>query len=233
MKKLTYGLVACSLVLGAPVQAAKTINLTPVATEHEEVRYEQGTPTIENEFVRVMPLRELDHGSMQFKVAVFNAGENTFNFGVENIKFSGNGADVGVFTREQLEKKAKKRAMWSQIGYAMLAGVAAAAQINIYTATTYTPRGVYRTVIHQPGLSDGQIATIAAGGGAIALSQIGLQKTLEALGDEIVQTTTVDSGTGYGGRIVVGKLKKAKHGDRVTLDVDTGGTVSQFTFVVQ
>jgi hypothetical protein len=25
-------------------------------------------------------------------------------------------------TREQLEKKAKKRAMWSQIGYAMLAG---------------------------------------------------------------------------------------------------------------
>jgi hypothetical protein len=59
---------------------------------------------------------------MQFKVAVFNAGENTFNFGVENIKFSANGADVGVFTREQLEKKAKKRAMWSQIGYAMLAG---------------------------------------------------------------------------------------------------------------
>jgi hypothetical protein len=81
-------------------------------------------------------------------------------------------------------------------------------------------------------LSSGQVATLAAGGGAIALSQIGLQKTLEALGDEIVQTTTVDPGSGYGGRVVVGKLKNAKPGDKVSLAVDAGGTVRSFSFSV-
>ena len=95
--------------------------------------------------------------------------------------------------------KAQKRAMWSQLGYAMLAGLATAGQNNT-TLTTTTPHGVYRTVIEGPVLSDGQIATLAAGGGAVALSQIGLQKTLAQLDDEIIQTTTIDAQTGYGGR---------------------------------
>jgi hypothetical protein len=233
MKKIVCSLAAISLLFSSAAEAAKIVKLAPQVSEGQEIRYEQGTPTIENAMVRVMPLRDLDHGSMQFKVAVFNTSEAPFNFGVENISFTDNGSPVAVFSREQLEKKAKSRAMWSQIGYAMLAGAAAAAQNNNYTATTYTPHGVYHTVIRDPGLSTGQVATIAAGGGAIALSQIGLQKTLEALGEEIVQTTTVDPGTGYGGRIVVAKLKKAKAGDRITLTIDAGGTVSNFTFVMQ
>ena len=183
--------------------------------------------------VRVMPLRELDHGSLQFRIAIYNSTTTSFNFGVENIKVYQDDNLTTVFTRDQLESKAKSRAMWSQIGYAMIAGVAAAAQNNNTYATTYTPHGVYSTVISSPGLSNGQLAAAAAGGGAIALSEIGLQKTLDAIGDEIIQTTTIDPNSGYGGRIVIGKLRDSKLGDTVKLCIDAGGTVQNFTFTIQ
>jgi hypothetical protein len=233
MNKTFVALAAASLTMSSAVWASKTADLAPVAEADQTVRYEQGIPTLENADVRVMPIRELDHGSLQFKVAVFNSGDRPFNFGTENITFARNGEQLAVYTRDDLERKAKKRAMWSQIGYAMLAGAAAAAQNNNYTATTYTPHGVYSTTIYRPGLSDGQIATIAAGGGAIALSQIGLQKTLEQIGDETIQTTTVDPNTGYGGRVVVAKVKSPKPGDKLTMRVNAGGKVSTFTFTMK
>ena len=232
MKKFMVSLAAASIMVSSTVEA-KTVNLTPVAAEDQDVRYEQGIATVENAVVRITPIRELDHGSLQFKIAVFNDGDRSFNFGVENVTVSHNETEVVVLSREELERKAKSRALWSQIGYAALAGLAAGAQSNTYTATTYTPHGTYRTEVNQPGLSTAQAATLAAGGGAIALSQLGLQRTLAAIGEEIVQTTTVDPGTGYGGRIVIAKLKNARSGDRVTLTVDAGGSPSEFTFTIE
>jgi hypothetical protein len=233
MKRILAVAVATTLTLGSAAHAAKTVELTPLPAADQTVRYEQGIPTVENSDVRVLPVRELDHGSIQFKVAVFNSSEQPYNFGTENVKVSGNGADPQIYTRDELEHKAKHRAMWSQIGYAMLAGAAAAAQNNNIQATTYTPHGVYHTTIYRPGLSDGQLATVAAGGGAIALSQIGLQKTLSEIGDETLQTTTVDPNTGYGGNVVIAKFKNAKPGDKLTLTVDTGGKLSTFSFALK
>jgi hypothetical protein len=233
MNKITALTGAVALTFATAGQAAKTGEMTPLPSADQTVRYEQGLPTVENADVRVMPMRELDHGSFQFKVAVFNSGQQPFNFGMENVTASANGAPVQVYTRDELEHKAKHRAMWSQIGYAMLAGVAAAGQSNNIHATTYTPHGVYRTTIYRPGLSNGQLATVAAGGGAIALSQIGLQKTLEQIGDETVQTTTVDPDSGYGGKVVIAKLKKSRAGDKLTLTIDTGGKLNTFTFALK
>lgn len=209
----------------------------PVQGAGQSVRFDQGRPTVEDDLtgagVRIVPIEGLDHGSFQFNVAVFNKTEASFNVGVENVTALHGETKLACFTKDQLAKKAKKRAMWSQIGYAMLAGAAAAAQNNNTTITTTTPRGgVYRTVIQRPGLSDGQIAAVAAGGGAVALSQIGLQKTLEALDGEIIQTTTLDPQMGYGGRVVVEKLKDAKPGDTLVLDVDAGGEHHKFIFTL-
>jgi len=229
--------VALSLAIASPAQAGGGVKFTPLPADGQTVRFEKGIPTIEDDLavagVRVMPLPMLDHGSMQFKVAVYNKSEKLMNVGVENVSFAHNDQRLAVFTVDELEKKAKSRAMWSQIGYAMLVGAAAAAQNNNTTYTTYTPRGgVYRTVVNNPGLSTGQVATLAAGGGAIALSQIGLQKTLESLNDEILQTTTVDPQSGYGGRIIVEKLKKMKDGDTVAVTVATGDESHVFRFSV-
>lgn len=229
--------LALSFAVAAPAMAEVAIKPQPDA--NQVVRFDRAIPTIEEDIpdqeaaVRVVPLPGLDHGSLTFKVAVYNKSKRTFNFGVENVGFSQGDQQLAVFSKDELEKKAKNRAMWSQIGYAMLAGAAAAAQNNNTHITTYTPRGgVYHTVINRPGLSDGQLATIAGGGAAIALSQIGLQKTLDALNDEIIQTTTLDPDSGYGGRIVCAKLKKTAVGDILFLTITVDGEKHQFRFVV-
>ena len=209
----------CALLISSPAIAG-SFAARPVQGAEQTIRFDQGHPTIEDNLagagVRIMPIEGLDHGSLQFNVAVFNKTGASFNVGVENIAVIYRGTTLACFTKDELAHKAKKRAMWSQIGYAMLAGAAAAAQNNDTTITTTTPRGgVYRTVIQRPGLSDGQLATVAAGGGAIALSQIGLQKTLDALNGEILQTTTLDPQMGYGGRVVLQKLQNGEVGRHV------------------
>lgn len=232
--------ILASMTLAYAMPAHAKLQIKPLAEPAQVIRFDQGVPTIEEDLpdqkaaVRVVPLPGLDHGSLTFKVAVYNKSTVPMNVGVENITFTHGTQTLAVFTKDQLAAKAKNRAMWSQIAYAALAGAAAAAQSNDTTITTHTPSGrVYRTVINRPGLSDGQIATVAAGGGAIALSQIGLNKTLEALDDEIIQTTTLDPESGYGGRIVCSKLKKAKVGDVVALAVDVNGERHIFRFKVE
>jgi hypothetical protein len=229
--------LALSMVIAMPAIAG--VEIKPQAESNQVVRFDRGVPTVEEDLpdqqaaVRVVPLPGLDHGSLTFKVAVYNKSHQPFNFGVENIAFDHGDEHLAVFTKDELEKRAKSRAMWSQIGYAMLAATAAAAQNNNTSITTYTPRGgVYRTVINRPGLSDGQLASAAAGGGAIALSQIGLQKTLDSLNNEIIQLTTLDPDSGYGGRIVCSKLKKVAVGDVVLLTVSINGEKHLFKFVV-
>jgi hypothetical protein len=237
MKKVIVG-VAIMLASATPAYAKLVIK--PSADPNQVVRFNQGIPEIEEDLpgqqaaVRVIPLPGLDHGSLAFKVAVYNKSTQTMNVGVENMTFTYGSTKLPVFTKAQVESKAKKRAMWSQIGYAMLAGAAAAAQNNNTTITTYTPSGrIYRTVIERPGLSDGQVAAVAAGGGAIALSQIGLNKTLEMLNDEYVQTTTLDPESGYGGRIICSKLKNAKAGQFVALAIEVNGERHLFKFLIE
>ena len=236
MKKLViFGALALM-----PTPAFAKLEIKPAPTSAQVVRFDRGVPTIEEDLpdqqvaVRVVPLPGLDHGSLTFTVAVYNKSKSSMNVGVENMSFSYGSEPLSVFTKEQVESKTKKRAMWSKIGYAVLAGAAVAAQNNNTTVTTYAPRGrVYTTVINRPGLSDGPLASVAFGGGAIALSQIGLNKTLEMLNDEYVQTTTLDPESGYGGRIICSKLKNAKIGEMVVLAVEINGEKHLFQFRVE
>lgn len=237
MKKM---LLAASVSLVCATPAYAKLEIKPVAEANQTVRFDRGIPEIEEDLpdqqaaVRVVPLPGLDHGSLTFKVAVYNKSKVPMNVGVENMTFSHGPERLAVYTKEEVESKTKKRAMWSQIGYAMLAGAAAAAQNNNTTITTYAPSGrIYRTVIDRPGLSDGQVAAVAAGGGAIALSQVGLNKTLEMLNDEYVQTTTLDPESGYGGRIICSKVKKARIGQFITLGVEVNGERHLFKFRVE
>jgi len=138
-----FTIAALALACSTSAFAGGIIKAVPVPTEGQTVRYERGTPTIEDDSavagVRVMPVAELDHRSMQFEIAVFNKSKEAFNVGVENVSFAHNDTQLAVFTVDELEEKAKSRAMWSQIGDAMLAGAAAAAQNNNTTVKTYAP----------------------------------------------------------------------------------------------
>lgn len=227
-----------ALTLAVPVAAvAKPLKIEPVAREGQSVRYDRGIATIEDDMtngaVRVVPIPSLYKGSLQFTVVAFNKSTTAVNFGVENVTLRRGEERFVCFTKDELEKRAKNRAMWSQIGMAALAGLAAAAQDNTTRITTMTPRGgIYTTTIQNPGLSAGQTATIAAGAGGIALSQYRLQQTLDELNDEVLQTTTIDPEDAYGGRAVITKLKKSKYPEKITVAVDFAGELHEFDFVV-
>jgi hypothetical protein len=228
-------LSVAALISSTPALAGKLV-AKPVQIDGQSIRYDHGRATIEDDMaiagVRVLPIEGQMHGGYQFKVAVFNKGTSTFNFGSENVSVVHlNGPAVPCWSKDDLAKKAKKKAFWNQVAIAALTGMAAAAQNNNTNITTYGPRGaIYRTVIERPGLSDGQIATIAAGGAGVALTQLHLEKTLAMLNDEVAQTTTLDPQSGYGGIVVAQKLKKAKAGDEITLRVMVGEEAHLFRF---
>jgi hypothetical protein len=222
--RITSVFAAMALLLTATPAFAGDIKITPVALEGQTIRYQKGTPTV--------PLPDMDHGSLQFIVVAYNKGQAPVNLGSENVYLSRGTQRLDCFTKDQLEKQAKNRAMWSQIGMAMLTGVAAGLQDNNTYIATHSRYGSSYTTIRSPGLSNGQLATLDAGAEGIAASQAGLQRTLDNLNDEILQTSTIDPASSYGGRVVVNKIKGAKYPENVSVVVDFGGEIHTFNFTV-
>lgn len=234
------GCAALAAVSSAAV-AAPRWELQPVQIGQESLRYNKGVPTVDLELkdgvVQVTPL-ELDHGSLSFGIAVYNDSWRTADFGVENIRVSYEGAPLQVFTREDLQKKAKSRALWTSLAVAAVGGVAAglaASQQNHYRATTVTPGGrVFRSYYSGPSAAGQfQSAAISAGTGvSIARIQGQLDQTLVDLGDEIVQRSTVDPGESYAGRIVVAKITPTTLPARVEIALSWNGETYPFAFQI-
>lgn len=179
----------------------------------------------------------MDHGSLVFNVAVFNTGGQTANIDVTNFTLGTDALTVNAMTAETLEKKAKSRAAWAQMGLALAGGItaaAAASQRDTYRSTFVTPRAVYRSYYSAPS-AIGQVqatAAIAATGVGIASIQSRLDDTLDAIGSQIVQMTTVDPGDSYGGTIIFEKFRFTTLPMRITLNVDWNGRTYPFTFQV-
>src|SRR3546814_17400247 len=84
------------------------------------------------------------HGSLAFYVGVYNAGHVPANIDISNFSIRAGDQTLAVFSRQELEKKAKNRAMWTQIGLAALGGLAAAgaaSQRDTYHSTFSTQCG--------------------------------------------------------------------------------------------
>lgn len=239
MKRLNYAAAAMLAVLSSTQAHAKVI-LQPVQVGDEVLRFRQGVPTLDLQGphggVQVTPL-EMDHGSYAFSVAVLNNGNSPANIDIANFDINAGPQHLAVFSKDQLVKKAKNRAMWAQIAIAAAGGLSAAAaasQRDYYHATTFTPRGAYHTVISTPSAA-GQVeaaAAIAGSGVAIASIQNRLDQTRAALGDSTIQMTTVDPGDGYSGRIVIEKLKSTAMPQRIDLVLNWNGDRYPFAFQI-
>jgi hypothetical protein len=240
MKKLRlFGWLALLAFVPQQALAGPAYLVQPIPAGAETVRFEQGVPTLDlegpNGAVQVTPL-PLDHGSLSFAIAVYNSGQAPANIDVSNIVVTTGEQQLAVFTREELESKAKNRAMWQSIALAAVGGLAAAAaasQRDTYRHTFVTPRGTYRSTYSAPSAA-GQVAAVglvAGTGVGIASIQKQLDETRAALGAEIVQTTTVDPGESYAGRIVVAKIKtKPKLPQKVSFVVNWNGHAYPFAF---
>ena len=241
---MTMRVGAAMIAACVSVQAiAAPLMLYPVQTGAETARFRQGVPTLDLETptgaVQITPL-PFDHGHVTFGVAVYNKTIQPANFGIENVGATAEGQSIPVLAVDELEKRAKSRAMWSQIGVAVLAGAAAAAVANAHTTDHYyghvrTPHGTYSWASSYRDNSIGVLgATAAVGVGAAGV--VGIQNrldaTLDGLSGDIVQTTTVEGDASYGGRIVIEKTPNAKLPYDVHIAVSWNGVQYPFTFRV-
>src|SRR3546814_11560786 len=86
----------------------------------------------------------VDHGSLAFFVGVYNAGQLPAKIDITNFSVQAGEQSLAVFSRHDLEKKAKNRAMWTQIGIAAPGGLEAAAaprHRDTYRSSFYPPPG--------------------------------------------------------------------------------------------
>ncbi|MBO9711069.1 MAG: hypothetical protein J7521_22950 [Caulobacter sp.] len=200
---------------------ATTYSVTPADTGSAKVTYNSGRSTtdleLQNGAVKVTPLGVSENGRLNFAVAGFNKAKAPSNFGAENFSASVSGAPAQVYTYAQLEKQAKTAAAWATFAVALSgAATAYAANQNAYSttnATMYTPRGGtyhYTATTYDPAAAAlGTAAATAATAGGIYAIQKELDSTLDRLGGTILQTTTVNPNTAFGGQIVVQKPKSA------------------------
>ena len=232
---LVAGLAVCTQA------AAADLILYPVQTGSETVRYRTGIPTLNLETlsgsVTVTPL-PLDHNHATFGVAVYNKGDNSVNFGIENVTATVAGKFIPVLSREELQRRAKSRAAWSMVGIALLSGVAAAAVSTAHTTSqSYgnirTPHGTYFWSESYRDNSLGAVAagaTIAAGTGGIVGVQNRLDYTLGTLATDILQTTTIDPDNSYGGIVIIEKPSGNVTPYDVTMTIHLSGVDYPFTF---
>jgi hypothetical protein len=217
MKSMRFiAALAVSSILTQPALAK--LAAYPVPTGPETAHFFQGVPTLHLETdtggVEITAL-PFDHGHVVFGVAVYNKTVQPANFGIENVTAEIQGAPIAVLSEQELEKRAKSRAAWSQVGMIMLAGAAAAAVANAHTTDHYyghvrTPHGTYAWSSSYRDNSLGVVgatAAVAAGTAGVIGVQNRLDYTLQSLNNETVQTTTVEADASYGGKIVIEKPK--------------------------
>jgi hypothetical protein len=238
---LLFRAAAFALVFqSVPVCAASDLISQPLQLGDENVRYNHGQATVdvyaEGGSIQVRPAL-MDHGSLSFSAAVFNSGSAPANVDVSNFTLVVDGKTYKALSVETLQKKAKSRAAWATFAVALAGGLsayAAASQRDTYTSTLYTPRGVYQAYSSGPSaIGQVEAAAIVAGTGVgIAAIQNKLDGTLDKLGNQIVQLSTVDPGTSYGGVIVFEKVPFKKVPARAEMVVDWNGHQYHLNFQV-
>jgi len=234
-RKLVLGLALVCLPVTA-IASEKVVQ--PIQVGSETARFSRGVATVTSNQhdgsvqIRVAPM---DHGSVAFDVAVFNAGQSPANFDAADVQGQVQGGTLRAYTVKELQKKAKTRAGWRMFAIALAGGLAAAgaaSQRDSYSATTTTPHGTYHTYVSGPSAA-GQVeaAAIAAGTGySVVRMQQQLDATLDHLSDQVIQLTTVDPGDSYGGRIVLEKFEAKQLPARIDLVVRWNGEDSKFAF---
>lgn len=236
-------LVAVTMMLWLPAAtiAGTPVAVRPVQTGLDTLRYDRGIATVDlatdSGAVQVSPLG-FDHGGLMFSVAVFNAGDRPATIDVTDISVAAGSEVLRVLTADELVKKAQNRAMWTQIGIALLTGVAAglqASQRDTYRGRYRGSNGqTYRWRYSVPSASGqiGAAVTVATGAYAISRVQDQLDRTRDGIGANALQVTTIDPGESYGGRIVLTKIRKRASGQIVRMTIHWNGKDYPLAFEV-
>lgn len=237
-RKLGTGLALVSMSISTVASAGSGVVVQPIQIGQETVRFTQGVATLDlrqRQGAVQIQSAGLDHGGLAFNIAVYNDGVMPVNIDIGNFRAIVGTVQTPVLTKDQLVNKAEKRAFWTQMAVAAVGGLAAgiaASQTTHYRSTTVSRRGVSRTYFSAPSVAGQfQAASITAGTGASVYQiQERLDRTREALGNDIVQMTTVNPGDSYAGRIVLQKISDKSLPQHIQLTVVWNGETYPFAF---
>jgi len=241
---MTYRTLVPATVLAllpTPAFAGAPMTLYPERLGAETARFERGDATVSLKLpsgtVQIRPM-PVEKGRVAFSVAVFNDSRRSANFGPENISATVNGVPVAIPTHDQLAQQAQDKARAARIGTALVAGVLAGAASTASNHGTYYrrvggPHHGYVQAIHWEDNTPGIVGAAAAvAGGALVIKGIDdkLDYTLQQLGGEALQTTTIDPGSTFGGLIVVPEAARGDRYAHIRIDVTFGGATYPFAF---
>ena len=236
-----YVAAATLALIATPASAAPKIDVQGLILGSEGARYLHGVPTLDLQQQRgAVQIRfgGWDHSNAVFAVAFFNGGTEPVNIGIENIHASAEGKPLRIYSVDELTKQAKNRTTWRKIGLAFLGGLGAAvsaSQRSHYSGTivspyggTYSYGGSYPSLYGQ--LQADRISAQTAAN--MSLIQYQLDATISAIGERMLQTTTVDPGMTFGGLVVVQKLDYGKAPLEFRIDMDWNGERYPFGYLL-
>lgn len=208
-------LILSSVLLAAQPAVAGEFKTKPIAESTDVVRYHKGEATISREtdssLITVVPI-EPDRGRLAFIILYRNKLEAPINFGLENVSATAGTTSIVLMTKDRLESQAKSRAGWSMFGAALVAGLA---NVDYSSTTVRTPYGKYTA---SSSYSNNWAAHQQTREAAADINA-DLSSRLEHISEAIIDTTTVDPHTEYGGKIILDKFK-AKFPTTVTVNVN-------------
>lgn len=232
---------AALAVLPSAAFAGPAMTLYPERLGAETARFDRGNPTVSLKLptgsVQIRPM-PVEKGRMAFSVAVFNDGRRSANFGPENISVTVDGVSMAISTHDQLAQQAEGKARTAKIGTALVAGVLAGVASTASNHGTYYravggPYHRYVQAIHWEDNTPGIVGGVAAvAGGALVIKGIDdkLDYTLQQLGAEALQTTTIDPGSTFGGMIVVPGQVRGDRYAHIRINVTFDGATYPFAF---
>lgn len=237
-RALLFALIS---VVGSPAIAGAPFDIHGLVVGNEGVRYLKGVPTIDllqqRGAVQIRSLGFYNNRPM-YQIAFYNAGPEPVNIGLEDIHASKDGEPLRVFSVQELERQAKQKAWWTQFGLALVGAfgsAAAASQRDSYHSTITGPYGTYHVHADYPSLA-GQLQANAIAmdtAYSIAAVQYQLDQTIDIINNHVVQRTTVDPGSTYGGLIILDKLKTGNPPFEIRIDVDWNEERYPFAYVMQ
>lgn len=235
-----FAIAASALLAGC----STPYNISPVADASQQVRYDHGKPTTYSEksrgAVQVTPLGVNADNRLGFSIAVFNKSDNPADFGVENLAvLQQDGTPDKVMTSVELEHEAEVKAAWAQVAMVVIGGLDAyEAGRHSYSTTNAVVRTPYgsaaihaRTYDAAAAYQTGHDIGVATGAD-IASIQSSLDTTLQSIGQNVLQTTTVDPGDATAGIAVVDALSSSSFPQDVVLHVNWNGEDHVFHFTV-
>lgn len=229
MKRLT-SVIACVLLVPG---CAVTYRIEPVATAPAAVRYDRGAPTttlqLRRGAVQVTPVM-VDSGKLVFAVAAYNDGDFAETFGTENVRVAAESVPLHVYTGDELVRQERNQAVAASVALALIgiAGVAAS-----QAAAHHDHHGYY---YYGPSHYDagaavvGTAVSIGAAGAGIYAVQNSLDAAIAGIGENVLQTTTIDPGRSAAGRVLVQKPRSTRYPQEVTMVVYWNGENYTFRF---